>query len=271
MREDGKIMDLSLEFFLLEESIGKDIHMVQVVQEISAQLAKADHPKHAQILPDWVLFRQEVRSILESDLFMVGNNLWYVPHIIKHELRQRDYSSSTAIPIELLIEPALELHLHQSLANFVLAAIVASDDGANGIPEEGIEEDFAVIGRKWIETYREWVLFFLGELPIRLHAFIMKELMQTKNAKNISYPALMGNVAMCRAIGIIEFNNNGNGHSKRQLLFLLTPYHQNPHHSLALTLAVPLRAEAHKHPGQRHPEDFPYTVAEQQFYLDDNL
>lgn len=57
-------MDFSFEFFLLEKRIGKDIHVVQVVQEISADLAEADHPKYAQIVSYWVFLGQEIWCIL---------------------------------------------------------------------------------------------------------------------------------------------------------------------------------------------------------------
>lgn len=102
---------------------------------------------------------------------MVGNDLRYVPYIIQHNLRQSDSSSSASISIHLLIESTLELYLHQSLADLVLAAIVASDNGTNGIPKEGVKEDLAVVGGKRVEGNREWILSFLRELPIRLHAY----------------------------------------------------------------------------------------------------
>lgn len=115
---------------------------------------------------------------------MIGNNLWYVPGIVKHKLRQRDNPSSTPISIRILIEPTLELDLHKRLSDSVLTSIVSTNDGANGISKEGIEEGLAVIGGRWVEAYIERVLLFLRELPIRLHVYIMKELIHNQVIPN---------------------------------------------------------------------------------------
>lgn len=133
--------------------------------------------------------------------------------------------------------------MHQCLAYFVLSAVVASDDWANGISEERIEEGFAVVGGKWIECDRNGVMFFLWELPICLHAYYERINAKTKNIKRyISLPSLKFFQSTCDANGIIEFNNNGKGHFKRLHAPSLQS-HQIPPPSLPVPLPMPLRVE----------------------------